>query len=150
MHLCNCWIDLFKTGRTFDGLLDLILQEQILQSCFKEVVIFLRERKFQSVEELVKAGETYSVAHPGSPIARKSVSNLWSESATANECLRLHPSTSSPVPVFVYVRPHLSPSWCQMVGPEGVGCLSDVLHHGSGNHRGMRVLSFCSTSYSSR
>ena len=90
--------------------MDLILQEQILQSCFKEVVIFLRERKFQSVEELVKAGETYSVAHPGSPIARKSVSNLWNESATANECLRLHPSTSSPVPVFVYLRPHLSPS----------------------------------------
>ena len=28
-----------------------------------------------------------------------------------------------------------------MVGPEGVGCLSDVLHRGSGNHHGMRVLS---------
>ena len=86
VHLCNRWIDLSKTGRTFDGLMDLMLQEQILQSFSKETVVFLRERKFQSVEELVEAGERYRVAHPGKPLARKSVSNLWSESASDNEC----------------------------------------------------------------
>ena len=32
-----------------------------------------------------------------------------------------------------------------MVGPEGVGCLSDVLHRGSRNHRVMRVLSLYGT-----
>ena len=32
-----------------------------------------------------------------------------------------------------------------MIGPEGVGCLSDVLHRGSGNHHGVRVLDVCGT-----
>ena len=44
--------------------------------------------------------------------------------------------------VFVCLRLRLSPSSCQVIGPEGVGYLSDVLHRSSGNHRGVRVLSF--------
>ena len=50
--------------------------------------------------------------------------------------------------VFVFRRLRLSPSQCQVVGPVGFGCLSIVLHRGSGNHRGVRVLSLCCTLYS--
>ena len=69
--------------------MDLILQEQILQSCSKEMVAFLRERKSQSVEGLFEAGGRYRVAHPGKSIARNFVTSLWSSSdfASANECL---------------------------------------------------------------
>ena len=42
------------------------------------VLFFLRERKLESVEELVEAGERYRVVHPGKCAARKSVSSLWS------------------------------------------------------------------------
>ena len=51
-----------------------------------------------------------------------------SESVSVFVGLRLRPSTSSPVSDFVYLRLRLSPSWYQVVGPESVGCLSDVLH----------------------
>ena len=43
-------------------------------------------------------------------------------------CLCLHLSPSSPV--SVYLCPRLSPSQCQVVGPEGVGCLSNVYIEG--------------------
>ena len=78
-----------ETDKTFDSLMDLTLQEQILQSCSKEMIVFLRERKFQSVEELTEAGERYRVIHPGKSVARKTVGNLWSisGSASANEFL---------------------------------------------------------------
>ena len=53
------------------------------------MVVFLRERKFESVDELVEAGERYRIAHPGKSIARKSVTSLWggSGAASANACL---------------------------------------------------------------
>ena len=54
------------------------------------------------------------------------------------ECL----SSCSTVSVFVCLRLRLSSLQCQMVGPKGVGCRSDVLHRGSGNRRGVRVLRF--------
>ena len=77
-----------------------------------------------------------------------------SESVSVFDCLRLRLSPSSPVSFFVCFRLRPSPSssisvsvcprqLSQVVGPEGVGCLSDVLHRGSGNHRVVRVLSLC-------
>ena len=64
---------------------------------------------------------------------------LQSESVFVSNCHRPRLSPSSTVSVFVCLGLRMSPSWCKVVGPEGVGCLSDVLHQGSGNHRGVRV-----------
>ena len=88
-QLYNRWIDLSGIDRSFDRLMDLMLQEQILQSCCKEMVVFLRERKCESVDELAEAGERYRIAHTGKSIARESVTGLWSgsDAASANECL---------------------------------------------------------------
>ena len=57
MHLYSRWIELSETDKNFDSLMNLILQEQVLKSFSKEMVVFLKERKCQSVEELVEAGE---------------------------------------------------------------------------------------------
>ena len=77
VHLYSRWIELSETDKNFDSLMNLILQEQVLKSFSKEMVVFLKERKCQSVEELVEASERECVAHPGKSIARKRVSNLW-------------------------------------------------------------------------
>ena len=79
------------SDRSFHSLMDLILQEQILQSCSKEMVAFLRERKSQSVEGLFEAGGRYRVAHPGKSIARNFVTSLWSSSDYSDSYRREKP-----------------------------------------------------------
>ena len=38
------WMELAKTDKTFEGLLDLMLRDQFIQSCGKDLTLFLRER----------------------------------------------------------------------------------------------------------
>lgn len=70
-HLLDRWIDLSECDKSFEGLEELVLKEQILQSCCKDLAVFLRERKFTSIKELCESAELYRTAHPGKNLARK-------------------------------------------------------------------------------
>ena len=62
--LCR-WVDMAKVDKKYDGLKDLILREQFLNSCDVELSTFLKERKPRSLTELARYAEQYSEAHGG-------------------------------------------------------------------------------------
>jgi len=57
------WIDLAIAEKDFDGLMNLIVREQYLESCLVQLAIFLRERKSKDLSELASLAEQYLDAH---------------------------------------------------------------------------------------
>ena len=70
-HLFGRWIDLADIQKTFDGLRDLLVCEQILQSVSKDLAVFLRERDLKTPKEIIQHAESYRLAHPNKSLARK-------------------------------------------------------------------------------
>ena len=57
------WLELSNTARTFDGLKDLIVKEQFIDSCPKDLAIHLRERAPETLAKIAKIGDQYLEAH---------------------------------------------------------------------------------------
>ena len=57
------WIELAKTPKTFEGVMDLLLREQFINSCSKELALFLKERQPKSIVTMTKLAEQYQEAH---------------------------------------------------------------------------------------
>ena len=62
-NLFTRWADMDKTAKTYDGIKDLLLREQFLNSCKEELRLFLTERKPKNTSEMSKLAEQYSDAH---------------------------------------------------------------------------------------
>ena len=62
------WMELAKTDKTFEGLLDLMLRDQFIQSCGKDLTLFLRERVPKSVDEMSKLADQFREARGGSNV----------------------------------------------------------------------------------
>ena len=68
------WLELSDTERTFDGLKDLIVKEQFIDSCPKDLAIHLRERAPETLSKIAKIADQYLEAHSKhlfSPVSRK-------------------------------------------------------------------------------
>jgi len=57
------WIELAKVTKSYEGLKTLIVQEQDLSTCPKEMAVHLKERKPKTLTELGDAAENYVEAH---------------------------------------------------------------------------------------
>ena len=57
------WLELSKTEKTFEGLKDLMVKEQFINSCPKELAVNLRERAPETLEEMAKIADQYLDAH---------------------------------------------------------------------------------------
>ena len=57
------WLDLSKTDRSFEGLKDLIVKEQFIESCPKELAVHLRERAPETLAQIAKIADQYLEAH---------------------------------------------------------------------------------------
>ncbi|KAL9963057.1 hypothetical protein ACROYT_G032222 [Oculina patagonica] len=57
------WVELSKTTKSFDGLRDLIVKEQFINSCPKELAIHLRERAPETLEQISQIADQYLQAH---------------------------------------------------------------------------------------
>jgi hypothetical protein len=57
------WIDLSDIEQTFDGLCNLIIREQFVNSCNAELAVFIRERVPKNIDEMTKLAEQYLEAH---------------------------------------------------------------------------------------
>ena len=57
------WMNLAKVEETYDGINDLFLREQFMNSVQKNLQIFLKEHKIQSVKAMVELAEQYNEAH---------------------------------------------------------------------------------------
>ncbi|XP_019633436.1 PREDICTED: uncharacterized protein LOC109476860, partial [Branchiostoma belcheri] len=59
----NRWIELSSTPKTYEGICDLVVQEQFLDLCPLDLSIHLRERKPKSLEEMGRMSDQYLTAH---------------------------------------------------------------------------------------
>ena len=57
------WFELSHTERSFEGLKDLIVEEQFIDSCPKELAIHLRERAPETLVQMAKIADQYLEAH---------------------------------------------------------------------------------------
>ncbi|KAL8618324.1 hypothetical protein ACOMHN_061169 [Nucella lapillus] len=71
-RLMDRWIALSEIDKSFDGLVDLFLSEQLMQSVSKDLKTFLCEKNLKSFPEKITAAESYRVAHPEKVLSRKS------------------------------------------------------------------------------
>ena len=68
------WLELSDTEQTFEGLKDLIVKEQFIDSCPKDLAIHLRERAPETLAKFAKIADQYLEAHGKhlfSPVSRK-------------------------------------------------------------------------------
>ncbi|KAL8570564.1 hypothetical protein ACOMHN_008921 [Nucella lapillus] len=73
-HL-QTWMDRTEV-RTKEGLMDLLLQEQLIDSVSKDLSVFLVEHDAKTFEDMVKLIDCFKQAHPNKPIARKQESTV--------------------------------------------------------------------------
>ena len=66
-----------KLKKTYEGLLGLILSEQLLQSVSHDLATFLCEKDERSFQNLIKSAESYRHAHPNKNLARRSEATVF-------------------------------------------------------------------------
>ena len=71
-RLADRWISLSKVEKTYEGLLGLMLSEQLLQSVSHDLATFLCEKDERSFDNLIKSTDSYRRAHPNKSLARRS------------------------------------------------------------------------------
>ena len=76
-RLADRWISLSKVEKTYEGLLSLILSEQLLQSVSYDLATFLCEKDERSFQNLIKSAESYRHAHPNKILARRSEATVF-------------------------------------------------------------------------
>ena len=62
------WMELGKVTETFEGLSDLLLREQFSNASNKNLVLFLKERKIKSINEMAELTEQYMEAYSVSEV----------------------------------------------------------------------------------
>ena len=132
------WIELSKTTESFEGLRDLIVKEQFINSCPKELAVHLRERAPENLDQIAKIADQYLEAH-GKHLFNP-VKNEAPEETDDDESERTL-SDSSTVRCFKYNgRGHKSFNFqnrvrrcyvCNKQGHEARSCKSSGLRPGS-------------------
>ena len=76
----NMWMDMANVSKDFDGLKDIVLWEQFMQSSNKNLQVFLKERKVKSVVEMAEIAEQYNEAHGISDSNRPKIQSFTADS----------------------------------------------------------------------
>ena len=84
-RLADRWISLSKVEKTYEGLLGLILSEQLLQSVSRDLATFLCEKDERSFQNLIKSAESYRHAHPNKNLARRSEATVFGSVASVRD-----------------------------------------------------------------
>ena len=113
------WIELSKVPKTFEGLRDLFLSEQFLQSCGKNLQMYLKERLPLSLQEMIDTAEACARAHGGlfqnSKFSSSSMTPpVVSEKVKDNNCSGKNDSVSYNRSIKCYK--------CGIIGHKAVNC----------------------------
>jgi len=65
------WIDMANVERTYDGLKDLMLRDQFINCCGKELELFLRERIPNDIDAMAKLADQFVDARTNSAVAKQ-------------------------------------------------------------------------------
>ena len=57
------WVELSHTAQAYQGLRDLIVKEQIIETCPRDLSVYLQERIAVDLEEMARSGEKFLEAH---------------------------------------------------------------------------------------
>ncbi|XP_066983805.1 uncharacterized protein [Macrobrachium rosenbergii] len=57
------WVELSGVNKDYDSLSDLLIRDQLLSNCPKELRVFLKERKYSKTLELAEAADRFMSAH---------------------------------------------------------------------------------------
>ncbi|GFN87545.1 gypsy retrotransposon integrase-like protein 1 [Plakobranchus ocellatus] len=72
MKLMDRWLESASIKDSdFAQLKELVLREQVYNSCHADLVTFLKERNAKTIADLKSLAETYAKAHPSKPLARE-------------------------------------------------------------------------------
>jgi len=61
------------------------LREQLFNSCSSNLVALLKERKYDSVEDMIDDAERYQVAHPGQNLPAKGNTDVWTTNVAVGQ-----------------------------------------------------------------
>ena len=70
------WVDLAKIPKSFEGLQDLILREQFLNTCASDLALFLHERAPANIQEMIKLADRHREARQATAGKRGQVSSV--------------------------------------------------------------------------
>ncbi|XP_070183208.1 uncharacterized protein [Littorina saxatilis] len=84
-RLFDRWVALSDITTDVDGLVNLILGEQFLESVSADLATFIRERGLVTLDEMVKAAESYRLARPGKNLSRKAGPTIFSAGSCSHE-----------------------------------------------------------------
>ncbi|XP_070182818.1 uncharacterized protein [Littorina saxatilis] len=84
-RLFDRWVALSDITTDVDGLVNLFLGEQFLESVSADLATFIRERGLVTLDEMVKAAESYRLARPGKNLSRKSGPTIFSAASCSHE-----------------------------------------------------------------
>ena len=117
-HFLNQWICLSKIDLSFDALRDLLLGEQFLHSCSRELAVFIRERTPSNISEMMNLANIFSDSRivtggkDATPAVLPTTGNN-SPRNQGNESLRTNPRpTREPLRCFL----------CNTVGHKAISC----------------------------
>ncbi len=79
-HYFDRWVTLSGIVKNFDGLVDLLLREQLLHSVTRDLFIYLKEKEFDNVSDMCKSAELFREARPTKNFARRDDVSLFSAS----------------------------------------------------------------------
>ena len=140
------WLELSDTAQTFDGLKDLIMKEQFIDSCPKDLAIHLRERAPETLAKIAKITDQYLEAHGKhllSPVSRKlaeqpeedEAENTQSNSI-AIQCYKCNPRGHKAVNCAIRIK---SCFLCGKQGHEARNCRSNGRRFGGQSKDGNPV-----------
>ena len=76
-RLFERWVTLAGIEKTFEGLTNLIVSEQLLESVSKELATFLKENGKGTLDDLTTTAEAYRLAHPDKNMSKKGTASIF-------------------------------------------------------------------------
>jgi len=86
------WIDLANVEKEFEGLKNLMVREQYLESCPVQLAIFLRERKTTQLEDLARLAEQFLDAHATRSVGKRQVTETEETPGTRSDTKNVKPA----------------------------------------------------------
>ena len=90
------WIDMARIEKSYEGLQDLILREQLTFICNRDLELFLREREPKSLKQASKLADQYKEARYVDIVSLTYKNNEWSRSRSNSESRSRSPIRRGP------------------------------------------------------